>query len=140
MTTLNPYLTFNGNAREAMTFYQQCLGGELTMQTVAEAPAAYRCPEGQENHLMHAMLVKDQLVLMASDMVGQWGFKPGNTMAIMVNCSSEEETRNFFGKLSQGGQVTDPLRDMFWGDLFGALQDKFGVAWIFNFARNQKTA
>lgn len=131
MAQLNPYLNFDGNTREAMAFYQSVFGGELTMQTVGETPMP--CPAGMENQIMHSMLIGGGVVIMGSDMQGPEGHRPGNTVTLSLNCSSEEEIRTLFAKLSDGGTVVEPLKVMFWGGLFGALGDRFGVRWMFNF-------
>ncbi|UPT67077.1 MAG: VOC family protein [Sphingobacteriales bacterium JAD_PAG50586_3] len=131
MAQLNPYLNFNGNTREAMAFYQSVFGGELTMQTVGETPMP--CPAGMENQIMHSMLVSGGVLLMGSDMQGPDGHKPGNTVTMSLNCSSEEEITTLFNKLAEGGHIAEPLKEMFWGALFGALADKYGVRWMFNF-------
>lgn len=131
MAQLNPYLNFDGNTREAMAFYQSVFGGELTMQTVGETPMP--CPAGMENQIMHSMLIGGGVVIMGSDMQGPEGHRPGNTVTLSLNCSSEEEIRTLFAKLSDGGTVVEPLKVMFWGGLFGAVGDRFGVRWMFNF-------
>lgn len=133
MINLSPYLTFNGNCREAMTFYQECFGGELTFQTVAETPIAAQCPEGMQEHIMHSMLANGGFVLMATDMMPSGHeLKPGNDMAMSVNFDSEEEIRACFSKVSDGGRVLDPLGEKFWGAMFGVAQDKYGKVWMFN--------
>src|SRR5690554_2647216 len=106
MIRISPYLTFNGNCREAMTFYQECFGGELTLQTVAETPMAAQCPEGMQEHIMHSMIANGTFVLMASDMI-QPGveFSPGNDMAISLDFDREDDIRECFSTLSDGGQV-----------------------------------
>ncbi len=136
MTQINAYINFNGNCREAMSFYKECLGGELTLQTIAGTPFEARCPAGMENQIMHSSIIKDGLILMASDMIGPDGFKPGNNVSLSVNCSTEEEINSFFSTLSAGGKVIDPLRAQFWGALFGCIEDKFGIRWIFNYDQN----
>ena len=129
MNQLSPYLRFTGNCREALTFYQACFGGELKWMTVAETPMATQVPAEARHHIMHATLTTDRFVLLGSDMAGPGGYTPGNTVSLFVNCCSEEETRTFFSKLSVGGKITDPLKVQFWGGLFGALTDQFGVEW-----------
>jgi PhnB protein len=133
MAQLNPYLNFNGNCREAMTYYQSVFGGELTMQTIGETPMP--CPAGMENQIMHSMLVADGVILMGSDMVGPDGFKQGNTVTMSLNCNSEEEINTLFNKLAVGGKIFEPLKEMFWGALFGGVADKYGVQWMFNFEK-----
>ena len=135
MTQINAYLFFNGNCREAMTFYKECLGGELTMQTVEGSPAENQMPAEAKQHIMHASLIKDGLVLMGSDMVGPDGVVKGNIISLLLNCSSEEEIKSFFSKLSLGGQIIGPLKEEFWGATFGQLTDKFGMSWMLNYAK-----
>jgi PhnB protein len=139
MTQINSYLTFNGNCREAMTFYKECLGGKLTFQTVGKSPLSEKMPKQMKNCILHATLKKDALVLMASDMVSEKGLIKGNSVSLSLNCSSEEEIKNCYAKLSAGGTATHQLEDSFWGALFGDLTDKFGNHWILNYNRNQKT-
>lgn len=137
MTQINAYLSFQGNCREAMTFYKECLGGELSLQTVAESPVASQCPAGVQHHILHGSLTKGGLLLMGSDMEGPGGFVQGNTVSLCVNCSSEEEINAFYSNLSAGGQILDPLGVKFWGDTFGVLTDKFGVRWMLVYSNNQ---
>jgi len=135
-TTISPYLTFDGNAREAMTFYKDALGGELTLMTVKDTNMGSQCMGTDENAIMHASLIKDSLVLMASDMIGDRKLQLGNNFAISVNCSSEEEINTFYKNISAGGEIIDPLKIQFWGALFGVVKDKFGMVWMFNFDKN----
>jgi PhnB protein len=137
MTQINPYLTFNGNCREAMTFYKNCLGGELIMQTVEGSPIASQCPTAMKDHILHASLQKDGLILMASEMLGPDGFVKGNTVALSLNCNSEEEINQYFSSLSEGAQIIHPLRTEFWGAILGVLTDKFGIRWMLNYDKIQ---
>lgn len=129
MNQLSPYLRFTGQCREALTFYRVCLGGELKWMTVAETPLAAQMPAEAQGYIMHATLTTDRFVLLGTDMAGRGGHIPGNTVALFVQCRSEVETRTLFAKLSAGGKVTDPLQVQFWGGLFGALTDAFGIEW-----------
>lgn len=133
MIQISPYLTFDGNCREAMTFYQECLGGELTFQTVAETPIADQCPDGMQNHIMHSMLAKDEVALMATDMTQSGGVKTGNDMAISVNFDSEDAITTCYSKLSSDGKVIKPLKESFENTLFGVVQDRYGKVWMLNF-------
>jgi PhnB protein len=137
MTQINAYLTFNGNCREAMTFYQTCFGGELIIQTVGESPLAEQMPAKMHNHIVHASLTNGTLVLMAADKMDKSRHVKGNAVSLMINCRSEEELRTYFTRLSTDGEVSLPLEDTFWGALFGGLTDKFGTRWLLNFARRQ---
>ena len=135
MTYINAFLNFNGQTRDAMTFYQDCLGGELVMQKISESPMAARVPSEMGAKILHSSLTKDNLVLMASDMLGN-NIVKGNSISLCVNCSSDEEINTFFSKLSSGGKIVEPLHQSFWGSTFGSLTDKFGITWIFNYSKN----
>jgi PhnB protein len=138
-TQINAYVSFNGKCREAMTFYKECLEGELTLTTVGESTIATQCPAAMQDNILHASLVRNgTLLLMASDMVEPGGFTQGNNIALSLNCSSEEEINTFFSKLSKDGKIIDPLKIQFWGALFGAFTDKFGVRWMLNYDKNHK--
>ena len=136
MAQINAYLHFNGNCREAMTFYQECLGGELTMQTVAETPTASQMPPEAQQQIMHANLTRGGLTLMASDMMREAPLH-GNTISLMLYCSSEEEIDRCFASLSAGGTVNFPLTQQFWGAVYGELTDQFGLNWMLNFDKPQ---
>ncbi len=138
MTQINAYLNFDGNCREAMNFYRNCLGGELAFQTVEGSPIEAQCAAAMKHQILHASLMKDALLLMGSDMQGPEGFIKGNTIALSLNCSSEEEIAAFFKSLSNGGKVTHELTEQFWGATFGVFTDKFGVRWMLNYDKNQK--
>lgn len=132
---INAYLTFAGNCREAMQFYQQCLGGQLNFQTIGESPLANRMPAEMKNAILHATLIKDSMVLMASDMVGDQGLSLGNSVSLMLDCKSEHEIKNCYSNLSAGGLQTHPLELTFWGALFGDLKDKYGNHWLLHFQK-----
>jgi len=136
MTQIVPYLHFRGNCREAMTFYHECLGGELTLQTIAESPMAGQMPPEAQQQIMHASLMKGDLGLMASDMMREVPAH-GNTITLMLYCGSEEEIRVSFSNLSAGGTVTTPLAEQFWGAIYGEITDKFGFNWMLNFDKPQ---
>ena len=134
---INSYLTFNGNCREAMTFYRDCLDGELDLQSIGESPMADKLPPQMKQRILHATLTKGDMIIMASDMVGEKGLIKGNSVSLMLNCSSEDEIKTLYAQLSRGGEATHPLEDTFWGALFGDLTDKFGNQWLLHFDRNQ---
>mgnify|MGYP000223220302 CR=1 FL=1 len=128
MATLNPYLTFNGNCREAMTYYNEILGGELSFIVVGESPVADQMPPFYKDQILHSSLKTAQLELMATDMQPET-LNGGNDVHLCLVCNNENETRNLFDKLSQGGKVKQPLREMFFG-LLGTVTDKFGKHWL----------
>src|SRR5579859_5468429 len=127
MAQVNAYLKFDGNCREAMTFYKECFGGELTFNTVkGSALEGYMKPE-EGNKILHASLVNDKLVLFASEMT-----KPttvGDAIFLWINTNGDEETRQIFSKLSRDGKVTAEMQVAYWGTQFAAVTDKFGLNW-----------
>lgn len=135
MVQLNPYLTFDGNCRQAMEFYQKALGGELFIQTVGESPMAKETPKEFHGQIMHAKLESKGMVLMASDNMMHDKFMPGNNVALSLNCDSDEEIKRLFAALSQRGKVEMMLADQFWGATYGMLTDLFGVRWMLNFQK-----
>ena len=136
MAQINSYLTFSGNCREAMLFYQKCLGGELLLQTIGDSPLAKQMPAKMKDFILHATLTKNELILMGSDIVAESGLIKGNSVSLSVNCSSEKEIKSFYKKLAVGGNADHPLENTFWGALFGDLTDKYGNHWLLNFDRN----
>jgi len=133
MTQLSPYINFNGECRQAMHFYQECLGGELHLQTIAGSPIEAACPPAIWDQILYSTLINKGIFMMGSDMQGLVQTVKGNNIAISVNCSSEEEINSFFKNLSAGGEIIEDLKKQFWGGLFGVLTDKFGIRWMFNY-------
>jgi PhnB protein len=127
---LNPYLTFDGNARAAMKFYSTVFGGELTLNTFGQ----YGTKEAAlRNKIMHAMLETDHgLTLMGSDMPPGTTQSPGTNFAISLSGDDADALRGYWKKLSRGGQVAVPLERQMWGDEFGQCTDKFGISWMVN--------
>jgi len=133
MTQLNPYLRFNdGKCREAMIFYKECIGGNLTFQTVGESPVAKDMPKKTHDLIMHSSLNKEGIEIFASDMMRDTA-TVGDNVALSLNCDSKAEIETLFSKLSQGGEVFMPLERAFWGGLFGVVTDKYGVEWMLNY-------
>jgi PhnB protein len=134
MKAIVTYLNFDGNCREATKFYQQCLGGELSIMPFSEAPGDF--PKEAKDRVMHARVTKDgTTLLMASDTMPGSNFIQGTNFSISIDCQSAEETDRLFNAFSENGQITMPLQDAFWGARFGMLRDKFGINWMFNFEK-----
>ena len=133
MKEMITYLNFNGNCRDAMKFYERCLGGELQMMPFSEVPGDH--PPEAKNRIIHARLTNGSAVLMASDTMPGMPFQQGNNFAISVHCQSQDELERFFTALGDKGKVTMPLQDTFWGARFGMLTDQFGINWMFNFEK-----
>jgi PhnB protein len=131
MAQLHPYLSFNGNARQAIAFYQGVFGGKVTMSTYAEFQMSQDPAEG--NKIMHSTLEADNgIAFMASDSPSGNDYKRGNTMSMSLSGTDEAELRGYWDKLSEGGTINLPLEKAPWGDAFGMLTDKFGVDWMVN--------
>jgi PhnB protein len=134
MTQINPYLNFNGQCRKAMTFYQECLGGELVLQKVAESPMAAQVSSEISNKILQGKLTRDNIVLMGSDMMGD-SLVQGNKITLFLNCGNETEIVSVFNKLANEGSVILPLHQSVWGSTFGRVLDKYGIEWMLNFTR-----
>ena len=131
MKDITPYLTFDGTCREAMTFYQHCLGGELSTMPFSEQMPDL--PPGSEGRTMHAYLKSGPVVVMASDSMPGTALTLGDNFSININCESLDEIERLFAALGEGGRVTMPLGDTFWNARFGMLRDRFGVNWMLNY-------
>ena len=134
MPKLNPYLTFSGNCREAMNFYKECLGGDISFTVVGESPVANQMPPSMKDQILHSLLKTGELELMATDMQPE-SLNEGNAVHLCLSCKTEEETKSLFEKLSSGGKVKQPLHAMFFG-MIGTLTDKFGKSWILECDKN----
>ena len=132
---LNPYLSFNGNARDAMEFYRSVFGGELTVSTFGE----FGNPDpAVANKIMHAQLETDAgYTLMGSDLMPDMPFHPGDTITISLSGDDGDRLREYWRKLSDGGTVATQLEKQMWGDEFGMCTDRFGVAWLVNISQSQ---
>jgi PhnB protein len=131
MATLNPYLTFNGNCRDAMNFYKACLGGELTLMPVSEAPIASQMPPHYKDAIMHSSLKSNGFEIMGTDMTPE-ALNVGNDVYLCLVCKTEEELHALHEKLSAGGKVPQPINQMWFG-LIGTVVDKFGKKWVLKF-------
>ena len=129
--TLTPYLLFDGNCHPAMEFYKSCLGGELTVLKVKDSPVKDHMPAAQQEKVLNAHLKRAGLEISASDwLMPNRTPKPGNTVCMYLSGGSFQELKTLFDKLSDDAEVTDPLKELFFGT-YGALNDKFGVRWMF---------
>jgi PhnB protein len=130
---LNPYISFKGQAKEAVEFYKSVLGGNLTMSTFKESGAPVGPEEGDQ--IMHAMLIADNgMTIMASDTPAHMEYKPGTNISISLSGDNEAELQGYWDKLIQGAKIDQPLVAAPWGDKFGMLTDKFGIHWMVNIA------
>lgn len=129
---LNPYISFSDNSRQAMEFYRDVFGGNLSISTFGEFGAG---SSADADKVMHAMLETDSgYTLMASDTPSEMEHTPGNNMSISLSGDNSEELHGYWKSLSEGGTVTMPLEKQMWGDVFGMCTDRFGVTWMVNIA------
>ena len=122
--SLNVYLFFDGNCREVFEFYRSVFGGEFAMiQTFGEGPPEMNVPDSEKDRIMHVSLPVGSTVLMGSDSTSAFGPPPatGDNFAISVNAESREQCDDLCARMSEGGTVTSPPQEMFWGRLLRLL-------------------
>ena len=137
MTSLMPYLLFDGCCREAFEFYHSVFGGELQITRVGDSPAKDHMPAFQQNKTIHAHLKSSSIEIAASDwLMPDRTPVRGNTVCLFLHAETYPELRVLFDKLSDGANVTDPLKEVFFG-YYGALNDKYGIRWMFQANREQ---
>ena len=137
---LHAYLNFDNQAEEALRFYEQVLGGTLTdIHRFGSMPPqeGFELTPEQKALVMHVGLeLPDGQMLMASDTLA--GMGPGrvngNNISLSVHPDSRQDADRMFNALAQGGEITMPLADQFWGDYFGSLRDRFGINWMVNYS------
>jgi PhnB protein len=132
---LNPYISLNGNARQAMEFYKSVFGGTLTLNTFGE----YGAPDSDyADKIMHGMLETDSgYSLMVADTPPGMPYNPGDNIAVSLSGDDADELRGYWEKLSAGGTVSVPFEKQMWGDEFGACVDQFGVPWLVDIVQPQ---
>ncbi len=134
MLQCTPFLLFDGNCAEAMTFYHQCLGGELTLTKLADTPMKAQFPKEKHNRIINAQLKSGGIEFSATDWMASPTYEPiqGTTMAIFVHGGTYDELKVIFDKLAQGAEKErfQELHDLPFGT-YGQFHDKYGVPWIF---------
>lgn len=127
---LNPYLVFDGNAREALDFYVSVLGGHLEVSTFGDFPGAG--PEVADQ-IMHGQLETPAgFTIMASDSPPGTSRTLGDHITVSLSGDDVETLRGYWAGLSEGATVQTPLEVQMWGDEFGQLTDRFGIGWLVN--------
>ncbi|MET0311226.1 MAG: VOC family protein [Burkholderiaceae bacterium] len=125
------YLIFDGNAKDAVRFYEKTLGGKLEMMmTMGESPMAEHCPPTAKDLIMHACLDFDGRKLMASDDMPGQPHKAKNGFGVTLTYESVEEAGKIFAALAEGGTTTMKMEPTFWAESFGMCTDKFGTHWM----------
>lgn len=128
---LNPYVSFDGDARQALEFYKEVFGGTLAVHTFGELGG--QADGAGADKIMHGMLeAPNGFALMGADMPPGMEYTPGNTYSVSLSGDDDTELRGYWEKLSAGATVAVPLEKQMWGDVFGMCTDRFGVSWMVN--------
>lgn len=139
MTKLNPYLTFLGNCEEAFNHYKSIFGGEFSyVGRFDEMPEDPKNPltDEEKQKIMHISLpISKETVLMGSDTGGEWSDETiiGTNISLSITADSKDDANRIFKSLAEGGKITMPIADTFWGDYFGTCTDKFDIQWMVSY-------
>ncbi|MGC8803185.1 MAG: VOC family protein [Bacteroidales bacterium] len=142
MRAIISYLNFDGQAEEAMRFYQKVFEGKFLGQGImymGDVPGMEKLSEEERKRVMHAWLTfGNGCMLMASDILPSMGHKlvKGNNHYLLLSPDSKEEADRVFQALAEGGKIQTPMQVQFWGDYYGEVMDKFGVRWMINYSQN----
>ncbi|MEM7021982.1 MAG: VOC family protein [Pseudomonadota bacterium] len=131
--SLNPYLTFDGNCRQAFEFYRSVFGGDFSIvMTFADAPPDLNVADADKERVMHMSLPIGTTTLMGSDTAEGFGgpVVAGTNFSLSIASESRAKADELFNKLSAGGEVTMPMQDTFWNSYFGTCRDQFGINWM----------
>jgi len=128
---LNPYLLFTGNAKEAIAFYASVFNASCKIMTYGEGPE--KTDDDWKDKVLHCSMEFDKNLLMISDGFKGYEAKLDGNIQLSLEVNSIEKINEIFEKMSEGGKVSMPLQDTFWGARFGMLQDKFGTQWMFSY-------
>ncbi|MFD3440285.1 VOC family protein [Streptomyces sp. NPDC058685] len=132
---LNPYISFAGDAKQALEFYKGVFGGTLTVNTFGDFGG--EAPPGFADKIMHGQLeTPSGFTLMGADTPPGMEHKPGSNFAVSLSGDEPGELRGYWDKLSDGGTVAVPLEKQMWGDVFGMCTDKFGIGWMVNISES----
>jgi PhnB protein len=140
ITNLNPYLNFNGEADKAIKLYEKALGARaenvMRWGDMPQGEGGQIKPE-HKNRVMHALLHLGKGELMVADTMPDQPARPGDNAHVNLSFDDISDMQRKFDALAEGGQITMPLQDTFWGARFGMLKDAFGVQWMFNCQKEQ---
>lgn len=141
MPAINPYLNFPGTTEEAFNLYKSVFGGEfIAVMRFKDVPGIGDIRPEDQDKIMHIALPIGNNIIMATDALESMGqrLQKGNNQHICISADSREQADQFFNALAEGGKVEMPMEDMFWGDYFGSLQDRYGINWILSY-ENKKS-
>jgi PhnB protein len=134
MIKMTPFLLFDGNCAEAMTFYQKCLGGELVLTKLGDTPMKAQFPQEKHNRIINSYLKSGAIEISATDWMASPALEPkqGNMTAIFVIGVTYDELKEVFDKLAEGAEKErfQELHEMPFG-IYGQFYDRYGFQWIF---------
>lgn len=134
MAQIVPYINFADRGREAIEFYKSVFGGNAEVQLVKDSPGAAQMPKEWGDRIMHLAFTAGDIHFYGSDIISdQAGRVVGNVHSLVINCDSEDQLRDWFTKLSDGGEVVWEPRNSEWGSIYGQCVDKFGIQWMLNY-------
>ena len=145
MTTLNTYLTFNGNCQQAFDFYKNVFGGEFVVisyfKDMPDDPNCQLKDEDKEKVMHVSLPIDDNCTLMGSDTIDEQAkdFIQGNNFSISINADSKDDADSLFAALEKNGNVIMPMDNTFWESYFGMLTDQFGIQWMISFDQTPKS-
>ena len=128
---LYPYLNFNGNCEEALNFYKSAFDADIT-QLGRYGDSPMESPDEVKDKIIHGRVQFGDVIIMASDAMNEKDFTRSGDISLSIECETADQLEKVFAKMAEGGKVTMPLQDQFWGARFGMLTDKFGIHWMFN--------
>ncbi|MGW0945707.1 VOC family protein [Streptomyces sp. NPDC002623] len=135
---LNPYITFAGEARQALERYKEVFGGTLSLNTYGDFGQAEAPGSAGADKIMHGMLeTPSGFTLMAADTPPGMDFTVGTNFSVSLSGDDDAELRGYWDKLSADGTVSVPLDKQMWGDVFGMCTDRFGITWMVNITAAQ---
>lgn len=144
MTTINTYLTFNGNCEKAFNFYRSVFGGDFAhIGRFKDMPESseFQIPKSDREKVMHVSLpISEETILMGSDTGGEWAedHLQGNNFSISINTDTKKEADRLFKDLSLGGKIIMPMNNTFWNSYFGMFSDQFGIQWMVSLEGDQR--
>ena len=137
---IDPYVNFAGNTEEAFSFYKSVFGGEfqsvMRFKDVPDLPDREKMSEADLEKIMHISLRVGDTVLMGTDVLESMGqsLTKGDNISLSLTLDTKEASDRLFALLGDGGVVELPMQEMFWGDYFGMVIDKFGIEWMLSVA------
>lgn len=134
-----PYLSFNGNCREALTFYADLFGGKIEGFFPWDAEMIKDIPEATTDHIMHGSVAMDGFTIAGADQFGDMYAPSSGDMSLMVDIDDAEKAQATFDALAKDGQIIMPYDETFWADGYGFCIDRFGIGWQVNHTGSKAT-